>query len=276
MDNILEIEKLKEQAVEKALNGDFHGAIEINKQILNQNDKDTDTMMQLAHAYWQSGQLSNARQQYQNVLSIEPMNGLAKKKLALLKSISKNDQPVQRRKKGKTVPITDLIEEPGKTKTLRLGNIGKPEHISLLSVGEEVKLKIRKRKIEVRDFSNNFIGYVPDDVSKRLIELIQNGCEYEAFVFSIDKKEVKIFIHEIGKSTKFKNTSSFVSDESLLMSLEGDTHTKAEDEEDLGLDEELEEELVLTPEERRAQKNKTEEEEEESEDQPPGYEEFEE
>ena len=157
----LELDRLKSLAVEKAIEGKFAEAIKINMEVLKEEPEDTDTLMQLAHAYWQTGNIKLAKLYYNKTLAIDPNNILAHKRTTLLKTITKGKTLDIHRKKGKIVPITDLIEEPGKTKTVRLSYIGKPEHLSLLAVGEEVFLSIRKRKIEVRDSSGTQRQKVP-------------------------------------------------------------------------------------------------------------------
>lgn len=265
------IHRLKDQAVEKAVEGHFQEAIDVNLEILELAPDDPDVLMQLAHAYWQIGDIVHATKYYRKTLSVDPNNILAKKRLDLLKPLTIKSQKSSNRKKGKIIPVSEFIEEPGKTKTVRLSNLGKPEHISLLNIGEEIDLNIRKHKIEVRDKSDNFIGYLPDDISKRLMQFIVGHCTYEAFVFSIDKNEVKIFIREVEKMHKFRNVSSFAYESSLVQHPD---HLREDDKAD-GTPVEEEEELDLTeealleptlPAEKKKKLKEDEEEEEESDD----------
>jgi tetratricopeptide (TPR) repeat protein len=236
------INKLKETAVELAINGEYVKAIEINNELLKIDPQDTDCLMQLAHAYWQTGDLKLAKKYYSQTLEIDPANNLAKKRIALLNAVSSKQMQNKARTKSRIVPISELIEEPGKTKTVRLSSIGKPEHLSLLSIGEEVFLSIRKRKIEVRDSAKNFIGYLPDDISKRLAEMIEDKCVYEALVFSFDKNEIKIFLREMHKSARYRNKSSFIYEETAIK--EDD-----DNEDEVSVDPEEEVDLLLSPEE---------------------------
>jgi tetratricopeptide (TPR) repeat protein len=251
----LDIERLKDLAVEKAVEGNYEDAISINKQILEEDEEDIQALMQLAHAYWQIGNLAEAKIYYKKTLSLNPTHSLANKRLALLNSITLKETPSLKNKKGKIVPITDLIEEPGKTKIIKLSHIGKPHDISMLSIGEEVFLNIRKRKIEVRDICDKFIGYLPDDISRRLIELIQNKGVYEAFVFSIDRNEIKIFVREVKRSPKFKNTSTFIYEDFMpqtdkeIKKNEEIEYDNLEAESDESDEEENEDEDLLSPEE---------------------------
>lgn len=275
----LDLERLKNKAIDEAVNGNYQEAIDLNLEILSQAQDDVDSLMQLAHAYWQTGSLALAKKYYRKAMTIEPNNGLAKKRLALLNAL--NGKQTQNnslnRAKVKVVAITDLIEEPGKTKIVKLSNIGKPEHLSLLKIGEQVFLKLRKRRLEVRDIDNNFIGCLPDDISKRLINFIEAKGVYETNIFSIDKNEVKVFIKEVAKPNKYRHVSSFVSEEARIEMDEEDAHSSSHDEADLDLDSEK---LLFSPEEvlehSKANVDEDDEDEEEEEDDKKTYQEYEE
>lgn len=260
----IDLERLKAKAIDEAVSGNYDNAISINQQILEIEPSDVDSLMQLAHAYWQTGSMYNAKKYYRQTLTLEPNNSLAKKRLQLLSSIDSklNTFNPQNRKATKIVQISDLIEEPGKTKIVKLNNIGKPEHLGLLKIGEQAFMKIRKRRLEVRDVEGNFLGCLPDDISKRLIDFMNQKGIYEAYVFSIDRNEVKIFIREIKKPLKYMHTSSFSHEDSELnIHEEEDAHEIAE-EPAIDLDSEK---ILLTPDE-QVQKNQDEEEEEEDKD----------
>lgn len=211
--NDIDLQRLKDQAIETAVSGNYEAAIELNQKILAECSEDSDALMQLAHAYWQTGELKNAEKYYQKTLIIEPENTLAKNRLALLKTLVRKAADKLKRTKARIISLADFIEEPGKTKVVRLSNIGKPEHINLLSIGEEVFFGIRRRKLSLRDINNNYVGCLPDDISKRLIEFINHKSKYEAFIFLIDRNDVRVFIQEVKKGLKFRNLSSFMSDD---------------------------------------------------------------
>jgi len=275
----LDLERLKNKAIDEAVNGNYDQAINLNMEILSQDENDVDSLMQLAHAYWQTGSLALAKKYYRKAMAIEPNNSLAKKRLALLNAL--NGKQTQsnslNRAKVKVVAITDLIEEPGKTKIVKLSNIGKPEHLSLLKIGEQVFLKLRKRRLEVRDIDNNFIGCLPDDISKRLINFIEAKGVYETNIFSIDKNEVKVFIKEITKPAKYRHVSSFISEEARIEMDEEDSQNSLHDEQDLDLDSEK---LLFSPEEvlehAKANEDDEDEEDDDEDDDKKTYQEYEE
>lgn len=244
----LDLERLKNKAIDEAVNGNYEQAITLNLQILAQNESDVDSLMQLAHAYWQIGNLALAKRYYRKAVLIEPNNGLAKKRLSLLNALNEKQAQTNTslRRQVTMVAITNLIEEPGKSKIVKLSNIGKPEHLSLLKIGEQVFLKLRKRRLEIRDLESNFIGCLPDDISKRLIAFIKEKGVYETYVFSIDKNEVKIFIKQIVKPTKFHHISSFKNEEQRLETTNTTIKTDGNELPDPDL---LSDELLYSPEE---------------------------
>jgi|GEM_PF-599905 len=271
----IDLERLKNKAIDEAVLGHYENAILLNREILKAEPNDVDSIMQLAHAYWQTGNLSEAKKFYRQALNLEPNNNLAHKRLALLASLSnKVPKMSPRRAQVRIVPITELIEEPGRTKIIWLGNIGKPEHLSQLRIGEELFLRNRKRRLEARDTDNNFIGCLPDDISKRMLDFINLGATFEAFVFSIDRNEVKIYLREVNKPPKLRNLSSFVNEDLNAILEEEEPEPKTPEEEDVEIDTEK---LILAPEEvlntnpdpqqkRRSDDEEEEEEEEEDED----------
>jgi tetratricopeptide (TPR) repeat protein len=270
----IDVERLKNKAIDEAVLGNYENAILLNQEILKLEPQDVDSIMQLAHAHWQLGDLSDAKKFYRQAIEIEPNNSLAKKRLLLLSSLnSKTTRLTPRRSQVRIVPITDLIEEPGKTKIVWLGNICKPEHLGPLRIGEETFLRSRKRRLEVRDIDTNFIGCLPDDISKRMLEFMSQGAAFEAFIFSIDRNEVKVYLREVAKPPKLRNVSSFVNEDLNALVEEEETEPKPLEEEDAEIDTEK---LMLAPEEalstepakhgRQSEDEEDEDEEEEDED----------
>ena len=211
--NDIDLQRLKDRAIESAVANDYEKAIELNQQILVDYPEDCDVLMQLAHAYWQIGDLKSAKKYYEQTIALEPENNLAKNRLSLLKTLARKVSDKLKRTKARIFPLIDFIEESGKTKVVRLSNVGKPEHINLLSIGEEVFISLRRRKLFLRDINGNHVGCLPDDICKRLTEFINHQSKYEAFVFSIDKNDVKIFVREVKKGRKFRNLASFIAED---------------------------------------------------------------
>lgn len=224
---------IKFQAIQTALKGDWQKAIELNTQILLEEPNDIDSLNRIGFAYASMGNLKQAKNTYQKVLSLDAHNPIALKNLKRLTGID-----------GKTIPSISFtpmnnifIEEPGKTKVIELINIADHKTIGKLRCGETLSLQVKRMKIFVLDQEKQYIGMLPDDLSKRLIKFIDGGNHYEAFVKTVNDHKVAIFIKETKRATKFRNQPSFATSDTSRFILENTArkadkspHDKDEDE----------------------------------------------
>lgn len=271
----LQLEKQKNVATDLLVSGKYEEAVELLLVMREQDPEDIDILLELAHGYWQLSSFEEAKKIYHKIVRLDPTNTIANKKLANISTMLEKAKSPQKKQTGKRAALNELIEEPGCAKSVRLSTIGKHEELGQLSVGEEVSLNIRKRKIEVRDMHKHFVGYVPDDISKRLIELMQGGTTYEAYIHSVDRNECRVFIRETKKPAKYANTPSFPLDTSSLMPSddEPDEDRKRPTEEETGLDLDAEETIIPTKDPSDEEES---EEEDDADDDDPVYREYEE
>lgn len=196
---------IKSQAIQTALVGDWPTAITLNQQILQEDPKDIDTLNRLAFAFLSSGNPKDAKDVYEKVLMLDMKNPIAIRNLKRL-----NDVNVKR----PSITINNLfIEEPGKTKVIELNNIAEKKVISHLRSGEKLDIKIKRMKIFAYDLEDQFVGMLPDDLCQRLINFMEGGNEYEAYVrtVAVDSNKVSVFIREVKRVKKYSNQPSFVS-----------------------------------------------------------------
>ncbi len=242
----LQLEKQKNQATELLVNGQYEEAVKLLLVMRTEDPEDIDILLELAHGYWQLSNFEEAKKIYHKIIRLDPTNTIANKKLANISTMLEKAHEPQRKHNGKRAALNELIEEPGCAKSVRLSTIGKHEELGQLSVGEEVSLNIRKRKIEVRDGHKHFVGYVPDDISKRLIELMKGGTQYEAYIHAVDKNECRVFIREAKKPAKYANTPSFPLETSSLMPDDEPEEERKRPEEDANIDLDAEETIIPT------------------------------
>ena len=199
---------LKSQAIQTALHGDWQNAILLNIEILKEEPNDIDTMNRLAFAYASTGDLKNAKDFYTQVLELDVQNPIATKNLKRLSSIAQKNS-------GDTPVIMNniFIEEPGKTKVIELLNTADKKITVNLNCGEHLLLSIKRSKIFILDSHKQYVGMLPDDISRRLIEFIAGGNNYDAYVKIANQNKVVIFIRETKKVAKFKNQQSFTQSE---------------------------------------------------------------
>lgn len=197
------MDPLKTQAIQKALVGDWQQAISCNEQILSENPNDIDTLNRLAFAQASIGNAKEAKTLYQKVLSLDIKNPIATRNLRRLST--QNGSSV-------TQPIlvnNIFIEEPGKTKVIELINVADQKVIAPLRSGEAVTLSVKRMKIFVLDASKQYLGMLPDDIGRRLINFTEGGNMYEAFVKTAENHKLIVFIKETKRAKKFENQPSF-------------------------------------------------------------------
>lgn len=222
---------LKNQAIQTALQGDWNSAISLNQQILQEEPENIDALNRLAFACATLGNLNEAKDYYQKVLQLDMQNPIATKNLKRLNGMN-NKTPTSTPYKMNNI----FIEEPGKTKVIELLNVADQKATSHLRCGEELQLQVKRMKIFVLDNEKQYIGMLPDDTSKRLIDFIQGGNLYEAYVKTVDDHKVTVFVKETFRSPKFKNQQSFISTEKSKLSFDArrshddeDTDTSSKD-----------------------------------------------
>lgn len=206
---------LKNQAIQIALTGNWIEAIAINKQILEENPTDLDTLNRLAFAYTITGQTKEAKDTYQQVLEIDAANPIALKNLKRLGPSGNKTKP------SLHISTNMFLEESGKTKIVSLVNTAPAPVIKTLQMGQLLTLCIKRSKIFVQEEQKQFVGMLPDDIGKRLIKFLEGGNIYESYVKSAHDHEVVIFIKEVQRSNKFKNQPSFLFGEKTRLALTG-------------------------------------------------------
>jgi tetratricopeptide (TPR) repeat protein len=198
---------LKNQAIQTALEGNWQEAILINKSLIKDDPTDIDALNRLALAYTIIGKPKEAKSIYQKVLEIDPLNPIALRNLRKLKDKSLN---LAKGNIGNSCINNKFLEEPGKTKVVELVNIAQPTIVESLRTGQSLELSIKRLKIFALE-GTQYIGVLPDDIARRLIKFIKNGCKYEAYVKSSNQHKVTIFIKEIKKTSRYKDQPSFTS-----------------------------------------------------------------
>ncbi len=195
----------KNQAIQATLSGNWEYAIKLNKTLVSENPNDVEALNRIALAYTVLGKIKNAKQYYQRVLDIDPLNSIALKNLKKIKmdNMSNGDEKI-------TIQVNNFfLEETGKTKVVELINLAPPDVLLTLRTGQLLDISAKRLKIFISQ-GKKYVGVLPDDIGKRLIKFIKGGNKYEAYVKSATHQTVTIFIRELKKSAKFKDQPSFL------------------------------------------------------------------
>lgn len=208
MVNLIRMVSLKSQAIQIALVGDWEKAISINTLILQEEPNDIDTLNRLAFAYLSSGSINEAKSAYEKVLTLDMKNPIA------IRNIKRLSGPSGKRSH---MLINNLfLEEPGKTKIFELINIADHKVIAHLRSGEKIELCIKRNKIFALDADKQYLGMLPDDTCQRLIRFMTGGNLYDAYIRTVNKNKISIFVREIKRVKKFTHQPSFLSNESKV------------------------------------------------------------
>ena len=199
---------LKDQAIKLALESNWEEAIQLNKEILEETPRELDTLNRLAYAYMQSGKFEDAKNTYNQVITLDTTNPIATKNLKKLSALSSQTNNMS------SIPHINhmdnvFIQEAGKTKTVELTNVADKKALMSLQHGDDILLTIKRSKIFALSQDKTFIGMLPDNIGIRLIGFMKGGNEYQACVKGVDDKSVTIFIKETKRAKRYLNQSSF-------------------------------------------------------------------
>lgn len=209
------IKDIKQEAIKAAVNNNWPLAIQHNLAIISENPDDVAALNRLGIAYSMSQKNTDAMKTFQQAIKLDPRNQIAKNNIDRLK-INKTSGLMNHSLQS----TVSFIEEPGKSKVIPLVNQGEPKVFSSLTIGENAELVASKYKIKVTSNSKQFIGYLPDNIAHRLIELLKAGYKYKTTIKSVNPKLPCVFIQEIHNSKKLKGAPSFpLDDASHLPSL---------------------------------------------------------
>lgn len=198
---------LQQEAIKATVNKNWNEAISLNEKILETLPDDIPTLNRLGIAYSMIGENKTATKHFQNVLEIDPHNQIAKNNLYRLKNNKETGLA------NPYLQTVSFIEEPGKSKVVPLVSQGEPKIFSKLNIGEPVELYPSKHKVKVCSEKKEFVGYLPDNLSHRLLELMKAGYKYKTVMKSINPKSPHVFIQETHASKKLKGVPSFPLDD---------------------------------------------------------------
>lgn len=259
------IEQLENQAVNAAVNFNWTLAINLNEKIIKLDKKNLAAYLRSGFASSQSQKFAKAIKYYRRALQLQPNNNIAKENIERLK-ILQSKTTKKSGKKSFSLNPNLFLETPGTTKNVALVNIGQKNILAQLSTGQEVELKIKKRKVEIRTKDNEYIGSLPDDLSRRLLVFLKAKSKYAVFIKEANLNKVIVFIREEKKAKKVQQYLSFPQN---IQSQIGEMQAEKESEDDTEIEPEVDLEKLadsLTTEEKEYLPFQPETNEEENED----------
>ena len=193
-----EINILEQQAINAAVKSYWQEAINLNLKIIKLDRNNIDAYLRLGFAYLQLKKIKEAEKYYKKVLKIQPNNQTAVENLERIKIL----QGKRLKEESITLNPALFLDIPGRTKSVVLVNPGQKNILAQLSVGQEVFLKLKKRRIEIRTANQEYVGCLPDDLSRRISILIKAGSAFTAYIKEATLKKVVIFLREVKRGKK--------------------------------------------------------------------------
>jgi hypothetical protein len=200
--------QLAEQAIAAATSGDWQGAADLNRRIL-ETGADSEAENRLAKALWELGQLGEAREHYQAALALDPTNRIAERNInrlrVLLAEAGERTVPAL---SGSKAPVGIFVEETGKTGFAGLYDLPNPRQLAQVNPGDVVELVPDGPRLLAHSNAVT-IGAVEPRVAARLLKLIANGNKYAAGVTSLGDRDVRIIIREVYQDPRNYGKVSF-------------------------------------------------------------------
>ena len=203
---------LSKNAIESALSHNWKDAVSLNESIIEMDPSNIEGMLRLAFAHIQLQNIEKAKKLYRKVLLLDKYCFVAQKNLNKLSALPKRSKKTVQKSTVKQTKMSPnlFLEEPGKTKSVNLINVAPISVLSQLENGDNAYLCIKRHSVEVRDENKVYLGVLPDDLSFRLLRLMQSGNTYTVIIKSTDKKSLSVFLRENKRGKRFKNQPSFL------------------------------------------------------------------
>ena len=191
---------LRLEAVVAAKKGLWTQAVELNQALLDQDPNDVEALNRLGVALMQVNKPTDAKRAFKLALKIDPKNNIAKKNLAKLKL---NHSLAPRINSSQI-----FVEEPGKTKLVKLHRLADKAVLEKLSIGDEAHLKVKKRYVSV-EVDGRYVGALPEDISFRLTKLMRTGNKYACYIKHAEANRCLVYLKETKRSKRNAHVHSF-------------------------------------------------------------------
>ncbi|MBI4130346.1 hypothetical protein HY468_03455 [Candidatus Roizmanbacteria bacterium] len=191
---------LEDQAIQAALKGRWDEAVRLNQQLLSITSADTtEVLNRLAYAQAKCGGFQDACITYQMVLQKDPYNPIALKNLAKYKAYKNaSASPASRVSKdnGTRCLSPDMfLVDAQKAKSVNLINLAPRVIIQNISIGEQVFPYRRRYELQIKNNNGVYLGTLPDDIGRSLIQLLMNqGNNCAFFVKDVGERLLTIFV----------------------------------------------------------------------------------
>ena len=198
------------EAITLANESRWDEAVFVNRLIVESSPYDIGAYNRLGKALSEMGRYSEARDSFQNALSISPYNSIAKKnllRLANLKDESKKKQRNILREPQKL--YSNFVTDSSKSLITKLLNLPSRKILAKIGAGDIVNLELKNKQILVKHINGEYLGELETKISLRIARLMAGGNQYEATLTGIGDNSITVMIREIFKHPSQAGMVSF-------------------------------------------------------------------
>jgi tetratricopeptide (TPR) repeat protein len=206
-------QKIRRQVIEEArqaaLEGNWDGAIEINKELIARDPKDSAAYNRLGRAYLERRDYAAAYEAYSDALKSDPANLISRRNLQRLEYLRSAKQS-DREAPATVFPRTLVfIEEVGKTWVDELVNPAPMSELAEIYAGQKLELVPEGNRLAVHDSSGRRIGEIEAKTAERVIELMAAGNIYEVYALGPSAASIRIILREVHHDPALAGQISF-------------------------------------------------------------------
>lgn len=203
--------QLAEQAINLAMSGEWHEAVEVNTRLVEEFDPDVEAWNRLGKAYAQLGRIADARAAYESALKLDPNNTIAQRNRQRLAAIKDESVAVASNGDGQRADPAFFIEETGKTVAIAIFSDAAKETLARVAAGDMLAMQRDGDVMTVTTRAGERLGVLDGRLSARLIELQSGGNEYAIATVSVNpaKRELRALVRELRQSPQLAGRVSF-------------------------------------------------------------------
>lgn len=201
--------ELAEVARNLALDGRWKEAVEANLTLIEKSPRDVDAFNRLGKAYFELKKYRSSYDAYNSALEIDPANIISRRNLERLEPLRDIEEDEGAEGSRPPARFNIFIEEAGKTFVDEVIEPAPSAVLMTLSSGEQLDIQVNGKTIRLLDDTGQYIGMLEPRISRRLIELLEIGNEYSAYVTANAGDSVRVILRETSRSEAMGDRLSF-------------------------------------------------------------------
>jgi tetratricopeptide (TPR) repeat protein len=199
-----------EEARRAALEGNWDAAIELNKELIARDPKDSAAYNRLGRAYLERRDYAAAYEAYSDALKSDPANLISRRNLQRLEYLRSAGKTA-----GQDAPATEFprtlvfIEEVGKTWVDELVNPAPMSELAEIYAGQKLELVPDGDRLAVHDSTGRRIGEIEAKTAERVMQLMAGGNIYEVYALGPSTASIRVILREVHRDPSLADQISF-------------------------------------------------------------------